>query len=49
MPTPQKGQTHANNSLSTGDKLFEYVSPFFGVGAERLNKKEKCGSHTQVM
>ena len=31
--TPQNGQTHLKNSSPTGDKLFECVWPFCGVGA----------------
>ena len=38
-PTPQNGQTHSNNSSTTADKLFEWVWPFCGVGAERVNGK----------
>ena len=38
-PTPQNGQTHSNNSSATADKLFEWVWPFCGVGAERVNGK----------
>ena len=32
-PTPQNGQTHSNNLSEFGDKLFEFVGPFCGVGA----------------
>ena len=32
MPTPQNGQTHANNSSALADNLFECGLPFFVVG-----------------
>ena len=33
---PTKGQTHTNYSRQIADKLFECVSPFRGVGAQRV-------------
>ena len=35
-PTPQKGQTHSNDSSTVVDELFECVWPFCGVGAWRV-------------
>ena len=32
-PTPQKGQTHSNDSSAAANELFECVWPFCGVGA----------------
>ena len=40
MPTPQIGQTHSNNLQTVADiadELLEYVWPFCGVGASRVN------------
>ena len=30
---PKNGQTYSNNSSAFADELFEFVSPFCGVGA----------------
>ena len=35
-PIPQNGQTHSNNSSAVGDKLFECVWPFCGIGVKGL-------------
>ena len=37
MPTPQYGQTHPHNSSAEADELFECISPFCGVDAQRVN------------
>ena len=37
MATQQNGQANSNNSLATADKLFEFVWPFYEVGAEKVN------------
>ena len=29
----KKGQTHSNNSSATANELFDFVWPFWGVGA----------------
>ena len=36
IETPQNGKTHSNNSSAVADQLFEYVWPFYGVGAWRV-------------
>ena len=35
--TPQNGQIHLKNSSATTGELFEYVWPFCGVDADRVN------------
>ena len=36
-PIPQNDQTHSNNSSASDNKLFEWIWPFCGVGAKRIN------------
>ena len=31
--TPPNGQTHSNNSQAIADEFFDWVLPFYGVGA----------------
>ena len=44
-PTPQNGQTNANNLSAVTDDLFECVWPFWRVGVSRVNAVRELRKH----